>query len=278
MSMWNLKSVANADYRAHLDIAFPDGDVTEAEKDSLIALYHQYEVAQGRAVPGLQVAGLRAELYQLVHDAYGLIQDGRRLGQLRAQIKLLASYCPYCGFAPVSQLDHFLQRKPYKLLSIFALNLIPCCSPCNNGKRQTPSSNPAEHQVHPYFEDVSQFSFLRASAQVHPGTGGLVVKYSVTQPEGMSDELHARLNVHLQEFELQEKYDKQVNIYLGMLEHPISSSFEAGGPEGLMAMLEGTAGATEKRFGRNDWRTALLRGLQGCPEFWQGGFKRALGF
>lgn len=278
MTMWNLKALQGADYRAHLDIAFNDGSVTDAEKDALIALYAQYEEAKGRPLPELKGPGHRAELYELLYHAYELVQDGRRLKELRAQVKLRAAYCPYCGFAPISQLDHFLQRTPFKLLSIFGLNLIPCCSPCNNGKRQHPSNAPTEHQLHPYLEDVSGFSFLRATASLQPQTGGLAVKFWVEQPQGMLDELHQRLVTHLTEFGLQAKYEKQLNIFLGELEYSISSSFAAGGAEGLKATLNGTANATEKRFGTNDWRTALLRGLHDCPPFWQGGFRKALGF
>jgi hypothetical protein len=279
--MWNLERLAVANYREHLDVAFPVGtlpeQVSEAEKDALLQLYELYEEKLGRPSDDLLGEGTRPQLRVLVHDAYELVQDNRRLAKLRAALKLLAEVCPYCGFGSVDELDHLLQRAHYKLFSIFPLNLIPCCGPCNRGKRKVPSGTAGEHQVHVYLESVSDFDFLRALAALDPATGGLVVQYTVVKCEGMSDDLYSRLSHHLIEFRLQERYQKQVNIYLGGLEFPITSTFEKSGSDGLKALLVGMADSLGKRFGTNDWRTALMRGLTECPEFNEGGFATALG-
>lgn len=277
MTMWNLAPVADLDARAHLDLAFQNNEVTEEEKTFLIGLYQQYVATLGTPSAELQGLGRREELYELVYNAYSLVQDNRRLKKLRSDLKLLANYCPYCGFAPVSDLDHHLQRGRFHLLSIFALNLVPCCAPCNTGKRKKPSDDPGEHQLHTYLENVSQYDFLRAAATVHPGTGALEVTYSIEQCAGMSDLLHRRLKTHLSEFDLHAKYAKQVNIHLSAHEFALVSSFKVGGAELLREYLEGTAQRNAKNFGINDWRTALFKGLAASHAFCSGGFKTALG-
>jgi len=274
--MWNLTPLDGFDARGHLNTAFANGEVTEVEKNFLMDLYQQYEATLGRPSVAMLAEGQRPELYTLVHDAYGLIQDNRRLKQLRTELKLLADYCPYCGFAPISDLDHHLQRGRFKLLSIFALNLVPCCSPCNTGKRRSPSDNPAEHQLHTYLESVAHFDFLRATVVLHPDTGALEVSYSIEQCVGMPDELHHRLKNHLLEFDLHKKYAKQVNIHLSEHDFGMTMAFESGAHV-LRKYLNGTADAHKQNFGTNDWRTALFRGLALCDEFCNGGFKKALG-
>jgi hypothetical protein len=274
--MWNLTPLEGFDAREHLDTAFADGEVSDAEKDFLIGLYQQYGEALGRPSLAMQAPGQRPELYDLVHDAYSLVQDNRRLRKLRADIKLLADYCPYCGFAPISDLDHHLQRGRFKLLSIFALNLVPCCSPCNTGKRRVPSEDPSEHQLHTYLESVANFDFLRATVTLHPDTAALEVCYSIERCAGMSDELHRRLEYHLTEFDLHKKYAKQVNIHLSEHQFGMTMAFEAGA-DVLRRYLTGTADAHQRKFGVNDWRTALFRGLARCDAFWNGGFNEALG-
>lgn len=276
MTMWNLKPLTGFDAREHLNTAFSNGEVTEIEKDYLISLYQQYQADLGRPSVDMDGAGQRPELYGLVYEAYGLVQDNRRLRKLRADLKLLADYCPYCGFAPISDLDHHLQRSRYKLLSIFALNLVPCCHPCNSGKRRIPSDNPAEHQLHTYLESVAQFDFLRAAATLDPVTGALMVTYSIEPCIGMSVELYQRLQNHLTEFDLHTKYAKQVNIHLSEHLFALTMTFE-GGANRLRNYLNGTAEAHMKNFGVNDWRTALFRGLAACDPFCAGGFKKALG-
>lgn len=270
MTMWNLASLDDFDARGHLNTAFANGEVTEVEKDFLIDLYQQYEAALGRPSEAMLAEGQRDKLYSIVHDAYDLIQDNRRLKELRTKLKLLADYCPYCGFAPISQLDHHLQRAHFKLLSIFALNLVPCCSPCNNGKRRSPSDNPAEHQLHTYLESVTHFDFLRAAVTLHPDTGALEVSYFIEQCVGMPEELHHRLKNHLTEFDLHTKYAKQVNIHLGEHEFGLEMAYESGAHV-LRKYLTGTSEAHKKNFGTNDWRTALFRGLALCEGFCNGG-------
>ena len=275
--MWNLQKPLDMDAGAHLDVAFQEGEISAADKAALLALYGQYEEARGRPSEALKAAELNPALHQHVHDAYDLVQDGRRLRALRASLKQLASYCPYCGFGQISQLDHLLQRKHFKLFSIFALNLVPCCSPCNNGKRRDPSANPLKHQVHVYLEDVSQLDFLRAHIAMDADTGGLDVRYAIEQCLGMSDELYSRLVFHLEEFNLQSRFAMQTNIYLGELAFPFEMSYVTSGGDGLRAMLRGCADSNKKNFGTNDWRTALMYGLADCAAFCDGGFRRALG-
>lgn len=278
--MWNLKPLQVENYREHVDLAFPLGGsqgVSEADKDQLLEFYKLYEQKLGRPSPELIGKDIRPALQRSVHDAYDLVQDGRRLGALRSALKLLAESCPYCGFAPIEQLDHLLQKGEYKLFSIFPLNLVPSCGSCNNGKPKTPSANQNEHQIHVYLEDISGYEFLRAEVNLDPATGGMQTRYFVEHSAGMPEDLYYRLVHHLKEFDLQTKYNKQINIFLGELEYSITSSFEDGGPEALKKWLTGNVGALTRRFGSNDWRTALMRGLSEYDAFYQGGFKSALG-
>lgn len=279
--MWNLKRLAIEDFKEHLDTAFPSAlahpVVKGADLDTVLGYYDLYIDLKGRPCAELIGEETSAELRQAVHDAYDLVQDRRPLRKLRAAIKLLADECPYCGYGPIEEIDHFLQRGHFKLFSIFPLNLIPSCGACNRGKRKKPSENSAEHQIHVYLEDLSAYDFLRVVAEIDPETGGLRTTYWIDPPVGMPADVRDRLIHHLDEFDLQSRYKKQVNIFLGEMEFMITSSFEFGGPEGLRQCLVGTAAALKRRFGSNDWRTALMRGLSQCEAFYGGGFRSALG-
>lgn len=120
------------------------------------------------------------------------------------------------------------------------------------------------------------FDFLRTEVVLHPDTGALGVSYFIEQCAGMSEELHNRLKYHLIEFELHKKYSKQVNIHLSEQQSGIEMAYEHGAVS-LQKFLIRTSNAHQKNFGINDWRTALFRGLALCEEFYNGGFRRALG-
>ncbi len=278
--MWNLPRPALDDCEDHIDIAFPPaqaGVVTAADKANLLALYVLYEELKGRPKTELQGEPLEALQLQAIHDAYELVQDRRRLASLRADVKLLTKTCPYCGYGDVEELDHLLQKAPFKAFSIFALNLVPCCGRCNRIKPKQPSANVQEHQVHVYLEDVSMYDLLRCDVEIDGASGALLTRYYVERPDDMSDDLYSRLAHHLTMFRLHDRYMRQVNQFLSGLEHALDEAYESGGAETLTAYLLQTASKLRKRTGHNDWRYALLVGLASCPSFLNGGHPKALG-
>lgn len=281
--MWNIKKPDISKVRTHLDIVFPVGSDTIVasgqDKDAIEEIYKDYCDALGRPGDELLGSNLSDELKQAIHDAYKEVQDNRKLSELRAALKLLTSECPYCGFGQIQDLDHHLPKAVYKPFSIFPLNLVPSCTTCNRKKTRKPKVEQGEtHLLHAYLEDVSQYGFLVAEVYLDIETTGLKVEYKVERPEGMDEELFTRLVNQLDEFDLNKRYPAQVNIYLGEQETALEQAYEYGGAEGLRSFLLRTAEKTGNRFGRNDWRTALLYGLASCDEFCDGGFVGALGY
>ncbi len=277
--MWNLNRLQVDSYQEHLDIAFPaaaPASLTEPEKALLLQLYVRYEQAAGRPQPNLLGTELAEASLLKVLNAYDLIQERRRLSKLRTSLKLLAEKCPYCGYGTIDELDHFLQKDIYKAFSVFPLNLIPCCGPCNRMKPKQPSALAEQHQVHVYLEDVSQYDMLRADVDIAPATGGLLIGFRLQQPPHMPAELFNRVAHHMTIFKLRERFVRQTNIFLSGLETAMDDAFEAG-PLVLQQYLGRTAASIARRAGNNDWRSALMAGLFACPAFFGGAYKQALG-
>jgi hypothetical protein len=77
---------------------------------------------------------------------------------------MINNVCPYCDIRRFDHhsaitVDHFLPRNVYPYLSVYSLNLIPSCGPCNsafkNSKIKLPIIHPFYHQV----ADMIKFSF-----------------------------------------------------------------------------------------------------------------------
>lgn len=62
-------------------------------------------------------------------------------------------YCSYCLVNTANQLDHFLPKELFCILSVEPYNLVPSCGPCNLGKLTSWSSKPHERFFHPYFDE-----------------------------------------------------------------------------------------------------------------------------
>lgn len=281
--MWKIASPDITDIRAHLDTILDPEVVglalqaTEDEKDAIQELYEAYAAALGRPSEELRGNDLREELRQAVHDGYKQVQEQGRLSVLRDRLKLGAIECPYCGFGEIQDLDHHLPKAAFKPLSIFPLNLVPCCTTCNRTKPRNTSADAERQFLNSYLEDPTTAEFFVANAAIDPDSGALVVEFIIKKTDAMDDELVARLKNHVVEFDLNNRYGAQINIYLAALEVSLEDAFASRGDDGVRAFLRRSAEKSATRFGTNDWRAALLRGLAQCPAFCEGGFVEALG-
>lgn len=278
--MWRVPRPSTAAVKDQLDLALrvrvsgQSSLGTLAEKTAVLDLYQQYEANAGRPTNALLGAGMRGAFLDAMRDAYKHVQDNGRLASLRAELKSTADQCPYCGFGEVADLDHHLQRAHYRPVSIFPLNLIPACAQCNRIKPKNQIVDPAKHGLNSYLEDVTTYKFLVANVSIEPITRAVVVEFQVRQSFGMSDEMFNRLTNHLVVFDLQERYGTQINIYLSGLETSFLDNYNSGGGAAVARFLRKSSKASEKQFGWNDWRAALLRGLCKCRDFCDGGFMR----
>lgn len=278
--MWNLTMPDITAARAQLDVLFPDTDTTPVltaeEKDILENLYQEYEQAAGRPNPTWLEGGLTKSVRNAVLAAYGEISDRGKLSELRSSLKLSVNECPYCGFGEIKDLDHHLQKAHFECFSVFPLNLVPACSKCNGHKPRKPRFQPKKHHLHAYLEDVSEYRFLVADVALN--AKAMSVQFRIEQAEGMSDELFARLQQHLIDFHLNDRYPAQVNIFLSEQKTGLAFAYEVGGSKAVRTFLERSAKANENSFGKNDWRVALLSALSRNKAFCRRGFFHALGY
>jgi len=277
-------SLPNPDYssmRADFDRIFIDGDGTptlsDAWKDFLEAFCAEYTYHRGRPADDFMGNEVPNEIKETVLSAYGEIQDRGKLSAMRAMIKLLARECPYCGFGPIEDLDHHLPKGVYKLLSIFALNLVPCCATCNRKKKRKPASDPTLQWVHAYLDAIDTYKTLSATVDIDLATKKFDVCFSFIKQPGMSDEYFSRLNNHMDEFGLRQRFPKQVNLYLTSLEAPLEMLFAEKGANGVRELLANTEKVAHRAFGLNNWRRALAEALGTSDEFCEGGYRIALG-
>ncbi len=111
--------------------------------------------------------------------------------------------CPVCGIGEISQLDHYLPKSDYPLLSVTPANLVPVCSSCNGfeAKGAYSPKSLTECLYHPYFEDPPNCIWLRAEINYSIGP---CVTYSVEQLG--DDVLHRRLLLFMDVYGLGRRY------------------------------------------------------------------------
>ncbi len=248
-----------------------------AEKREILQLYKRYKRRLGRPHRSLSEEGLRESVLEALHDGYSQVQDGKKLSSLRDALKLALDECPYCGFGPIEDLDHHLQKALYRHFSIFPLNLVPCCATCNRIKSRRPPPTRDKQLLNAYLEDPTSATFFRASVAMDPVRGGVLVEFRVVRVRGMRPQLVSRLNAHLEEYQLSRRLRAPVNTYLAGIAVSLEDNMNQGGAAAVRDFLQRSAVVNAARFGKNSWRTALLKGLARSRDFCNGGFRSALG-
>lgn len=259
--MWVLDPPETGDQNQMLDTALtyangvPVYALTPHERNALHAVYALYEAMLGQPHPDLLPASLNGA-HPTLQAAYNQVQKGARLEGLRDHLLASTDSCPYCGFGEPKDLDHYLPRSIYGELAIYSRNLIPSCGPCNNAKRSV-VPGAANGFIHPYFQKLPEKDFL--TAEVAFMDHALVVTFRV-EPAELDDALASKLQFQLDRLSLNDRYAKQINIFLSGQRHALLFIHERE-PALTGSYLSNSAASLAKAFGRNDWRVALLRAL-----------------
>lgn len=280
--MWKLPTPATDNVDADLDTAltYVDGTsvypITVTEKRRVRAIYLKYDRKFGRSSTALKAAHLGNPLLNAIKHAYGQVQEGGRLIDLRSRLKKVTSICPYCGFGEIKDLDHHLPKTDFRALAIYPKNLIPCCHPCNNKKRTAAGEVASGQFLHTYLDKLPVEVFFKADVTLT--SEGLLVDFKIEQSDGMSDDTYQRLNFQIGKLELNTRYKAQANIFLASQKLNFELAYGVpGDSQQLKQFIEVSATNLARDFGLNDWRPVLLRGLAKCTDFCSGGFRRALG-
>lgn len=251
----------------------PAVELTDEEKAAFLALYQLYDDLEGEPEPQLKAEHIAANIAQAIHDGYDATQIGSRLAGLRTRLQAGIPRCPFCGFAPVTSLDHHLPRSDYKALAVYSRNLVPACGTCNQKKGRTVGGH-REHErfVNAYFAELPAERFFRAQCAMVEGA--LVTTFEVVQTPGLSERMFRRLSYQFQQLELNSRLKGEVTDFLVALELSLADAYSTpAGAAAVSQFLARSATSQELVNGLNHWKPALLHGLTVCDAFCDGGFR-----
>lgn len=176
--------------------------------------------------------------------------------------------CPFCNVKQVSTLDHYLPKSKYPLLSITPNNLVPSCSDCNKNKLVDSPTNSQEETIHPYFDDIEDFDWLKTKIiTLNP----IKFEYYISPPNGWSDLLKTRLINHFSSYLLNELYSIHAIEEFENIKQQITKLFENAGNNQLKEHLQD---CYNSRYvvNKNSWQTAFYDCLYNNVNFCNGEF------
>lgn len=278
--MWRLETPNSDDSSSNITIAltYVNGTavhpISEIQRARILELYEEYDSKSGNPHNDLKGDDVCPNLLNAMQNAYNQVQKGGRLEDFRNRIKLSADSCPYCGFGPVTDLDHHLPNSLYKAHAIYSKNLIPSCHACNNIKRAKAGDTATSQFSHVYFGQRPTEPFLTADITV--SERGIVVTYSIHKTPDLEQEEFERLNFQFNALELNQRYVSQINLFLGSQRTAIED-YASISTEALKQFFRRSYDNQTRDFGLNHWQTVLLKALAESDEFCSGGYIHCFG-
>ncbi|EMS0914357.1 HNH endonuclease [Salmonella enterica] len=161
--------------------------------------------------------------------------------------------CPLCSQRVVSTLDHYLPKAHFPSLAVSPFNLIPACQDCNKTKSEDIPSCSEEETLHPYYDDVEAFVWVKARIRE---SIPVVIDFYVDPPEECPPILAERMKYHFKAFRLAALYASHAAEELASIEYIAKRVHDESGSVELKKYLAETA-AGKQSVSLNSWQSAL---------------------
>lgn len=176
--------------------------------------------------------------------------------------------CPFCNVKQVRTLDHYLPKSKYPILSITPNNLVPSCSDCNKDKLVDSPTNSEEETLHPYFDDIENFDWLKARIiTLNP----IKFEYFILPPNEWTDLLKTRLINHFSTYLLNDLYSIHAVEEFENIKQQLTKLYQTLGASQLKEhLLDGYN--SRYSVNKNSWQTAFYNSLYNNEDFCNGNF------
>lgn len=215
-------------------LAALEGRIVQAGREYVQAM----EGPGAYAVAQLAMSEEEAKLARKLYD-YRLVSTTGACRSTYCDIRGSASFCPYCEYGEVYEVDHFLPKDDFPELNILPVNLVPICHACNHIKLVERPTTARDALLHPYYDRLpSDVRWLFAAMSFN--ANGPVLSYRVDL-DAACGAIAGRLTYHFRELELGRRYRERSSKVLVEIESDLEGLFELLGPAGLKAHFEGVS-------------------------------------
>lgn len=233
-------------------------DLQIADKNALKTLYKNYDTNNG-SVTTDDLLPLDAKKNIILRQYESKFQKKQCLRYIRDELldKAKITKCPCCGINEPSQLDHFMDKSTYGQLACCRLNLVPLCGCCNLKKHDQTYTN----YVHAYYDRYPDVDFLITKVTVKNNHIGFVmtIDKSVITDTNLARRTERQFSV----ISDGNRFQKAGINYLCDFIHGLRCRTNRS----LRTMIKRELDYDMKAYGRNHWKTSIIRGLLNCLAF-----------
>lgn len=253
--MWRIFPPQIDDALKDIDDFVSNGDLPAEEKQGMVDMTQKYHWNHGSI--DIKDIGISDDSAQKLYNLYDneTIFSKKKCGRyykIREDLQNDVYVCPLCGMEQHCTLDHQLPRNPYKALSMSRMNLVPACFSCNHAKLDKPFTD----FIHPYYFDPPKDKiFLIAHIKLTGDSifASMDVDDSVFP---LAEDTAERIRRHLRGIDLDSRMKDAYRLFL---QHELIDISRTENE--LLTELPMIIAKTEKEFGLNHWKSALVRSI-----------------
>lgn len=169
--------------------------------------------------------------------------------------------CPYCRINTPNTIDHYLPKDDFPEFAFLPINLIPCCSICNERKGTRWKDDNSRFFLNYYFDKITQDKFLYINLEYKKDNLKFTSSINYYLDVANIDDDHNSdiIISHFDKLNLLERYDKLImeeisNIYTMIIKnnYPIDN---------YRITIDMQYNTFKDVYGENHWKTALYKAI-----------------
>ena len=210
-------------------------------------------------------AGHKKDLLDLYSYQFSIIKK-LRLAIQKEQPRETRYTCQHCTLTSNESMDHFLPKEDFPVYSVHPLNLLPCCTKCNQFKWSNWRKGGKRIALNLYLDKLPDIQYLFLNVFTD-ADGDIDFKYTVENPNGIDKNLFELIKGHYKQLDLlnrmREKSIPLITEYKNMIENRVKNVQLAD----IINEFIDTAEANKIDFGANYWKSILEIGLVNSADF-----------
>lgn len=229
--------------------------LNNSHREPLKKLYIEYH-AKGYATT-YELSSLEGVKNEIKGQYTSKMTAGKPLGYVRWELNSNVTQCPMCSINETHQLDHFMNEGTYGQLACCRLNLVPTCGVCNRLKHDNPYSD----FVHAYYDKYPDVDFFVTTITVKNNHLGMI--FSIDSAAIGNPVLARKTLSQFAHLELERRLHKAGISFLNNIIGGLTCTTD----KELQNYLLSSENYYKRIYGRNDWRTSIIRGLRANAAF-----------
>jgi len=199
------------------------------------------------------------------------LSETNELQKMKAEIKSnhyssVGMKCQFCGVDNISTFDHYLPKESFPDFSVHPLNLIPCCSTCNNKKRSVFLTDVGERAIiNLYFESLPTERYLFSKIKYENKTP--VASFFLGKPPSYSERQFRLVVEHYSRLNLLDRYRENSPEVFSETQASIIIQGYATSNELVKDWLRKEAEKYSTLYSANNWKVPLFVAMAECDEY-----------